>query len=442
MFYHNSRFNFKLADQSPDDIAGAILQPSVRAYPTLLGKRGSLIPEKQYSYLRQRLFDPQLYLADINKLVAGDVIVNLGTYPWFQCAHVAFEAKGAKGGARQWKREQAKAIRDSWRGAPATDADDIAVCARAAVQFQLAIGCEVIILPSPMTRAPGSYAAEAQWMEAGAAACRTLNVRVPVLATVAIADSALRHMRPGDSPLLQTVTAHVAACRGIAGAYIVLAQDAEDGYVCRNPDTLLSLLLLTDDLVRGAGLDVVVNYMGTFGAVAAAVGAKIWSSGYYRSQRRLRTSDMEDSSGRQLPRYYSTRLLGDVGVEKELDLVAAHAVGDRVLVDTEASRMLNQVLRSGGRVADVPQWQYRSTNVTAAMAHYNQSMHHLGVALDAHTPAERIESMQRRLDRAAALAYSVREVITDERRTTGHTDVTSQHIWQDVFNAWRQHANR
>ena len=47
-----------------------------------------------------------------------------------------------------------------------------------------------------MTRVPGSYVTETQWMDAGIEACRELRVSVPVYATVAIADTALRQQVP------------------------------------------------------------------------------------------------------------------------------------------------------------------------------------------------------------------------------------------------------
>jgi hypothetical protein len=247
----------------------------------------------------------------------------------------------------------------------------------------------------------------------------------------------LRQTVPGQNAFLQTVTAQIAARAGLAGAYIVIAQESRDEYVCTVPDTLLSLLLLTDDLVRGAGRSVIVNYMGTFGAVAAAAGAKIWASGFYRSQRRIRTTDMDDSGGRQFPRYFSLPLLGDIGLEEQLDLVARHPVRDRVLVNTSAAETLNDLLRAGGRVQDVAEWQYRQTNVRAASAHYNTLMHELGVKLDGTASERRVDVMNKFLLHAERMAVQVYDAITTGGSSVGPTETSHQHIWRSTFENWR-----
>lgn len=440
MFYHNTRYAFKLADQSPDTIAGGIVAASALTRPQLMQRARKTV--KQHPYLQHRLFDPQLYLADIDAQVASGAVVNLGTYPWFRCAPAEFKSSQQEGGVAQWKAEQSAQLIAAWPRAAATEAVEIADCVRASIELQQTFGCEAIILPSPMTRVPGSYAAESAWIDAGLEACRSLRVAVPVYATIAIADTALRQQRPGHSQFLQTVSAQVAARPGLAGAYIVLAQETEDGYCCKVPDTLLSLLLLTDDLVRGAGREVIVNYMGTFGAVARAAGAKIWATGYYRSQRRLRSSDMDDTTGRQFPRYYSTPLLGDIGVEDELDLVAAQATaGDRALVDTPPSEQLNKVLRAGGHVADVAEWQYRQGNFWAAAAHYNTLMHQLGTKLESVAPDRRVDVIHKVLTHAERVAEHVKDAITaNGRRSPGPTETSHQAIWQRVFEQWRSIA--
>jgi hypothetical protein len=432
MFYHNTRYRFKLAEQSPTDIAGGIIAASAMPRPQLM--RRSI---KSHSYLQHRLFDPQLYLADINPLVAAENVIKLGTYPWFRCAHEEFVSGEVIGGLRKWKDDQAPQLIKSWPGQVASSDEDIASSVRTAIQMQLALGCEAIILPSPMTRVPGQYADEARWIDAGLSTCSELRVAVPVFATVAIADTALRQMQPSQNPFLQIVTAQIASRPSLSGAYFVIAQESEDGYVCKNPDTLLSLLILVDDITRGAGREAIVNYMGTFGAVTFGIGARIWSTGFYRSQRRLRTSDMDDSEGRTYPRYYSAPLLGDIGVDEDLAIVARDPEVVRALVNTEASAKLNAVLVNRGQVGEVPEWEYRMTNTTAAIAHYNAQMSALGIQLEGVEPSNRVEVVHRMLRRAESLASRVRDVLTRGRRITGHTDVTHQTIWRQVFETWR-----
>src|SRR5467141_3550547 len=112
--------------------------------------------------------------------------------------------------------------------------------------------------------------------------------------TVAISDAVLRNTEPSENTFIQTITAQIASRSEISGAYVVLEQTVETGYVCVNENTLYGLLVLTDDLVRGASRRVIVNYIGPFGAVLAAAGASLWASGSYRSQRRMRLADQEE----------------------------------------------------------------------------------------------------------------------------------------------------
>lgn len=438
MFYHNTRYAFPLPAGSPDNVAGGIIAASAMPRPQLARRKFKRSP-----YLQHRLFDPQLYLADLNVASAGNAVVKLGSYPWFGCALEEFQS-GKAGGIPKWKLDQAPQLRSTWPGDAATDGREIATHVRACIEFQQTLGCEAIILPSPMTRSPGGgYAVEMQWLDAGLDACMELRIALPIYATIAIADSALLQLRPLDNPFLQTVTAQIGSRAGLAGAYVVVAQESEDpsSWICKSPDTLLSLLLIVDDIVRGAGRDVIISGMGAFGVVAFAAGARIWSTGYYRSQRRLRTSDFNDTNGRTVPRYYSTRLLGDVGVEYDLALLASDPRGRRVLTDTPASRELNDVLRAGGTPAEVPEWAYAPGPPTAAMAHYNHCMQEVASALDAVEPAQRIEVVASVLRRAESLAEHVRDIVTDRNRadeqSTKHTEFGAQRTWREVFDRWR-----
>lgn len=439
MFFHNTRYHFKLAEQSPD-LAGGIVGASAMIRPQLVQRIRKSV--REYPYLQHRLFDPQLYLSDIDPNVASGVVTKLATYPWFRCAHDEYVSDAHPGGVARWKEEQAAKLLAAWPRQAASSPADIDACARAAVEFQLAFGCEKILLPSPLTHVPGTYAMEAQWIDAGLAVCRALRVTMPIYATVALSDIALRQQNPRSSPFLQAIAAQIAARTPLAGAYLVVAQESiDDGYNCKVTDTLLSILLLTDDLVRGAGKDVIVNYMGTFGALATAAGASIWASGYYRSQRRLRLSDMDDQMGRQYPRYFSVGMLGDVGVEEDLDLVAAHAVRDRVLTDSPTAAALNKVLRAGGRTADVPEWEYSMTNIAAASAHYNTVMHLLGHALHSLSSERRIEVVNRVLVHAEGVAAQVTQALTaNGRKLSPQAELITAGVWRRVFEEWRQSA--
>jgi hypothetical protein len=442
MFYHNTRHSFPLPKGSPKDVAGGIIAASAMPQPNLVRRAFAKAP-----YLKRRLLDPQLYLATLDKDNASNNVTKLGTYPWFRCAVESYKS-GKAGGLPKWHADQSEALLKSWPGKVATDPAEIATCASSCVQLQEELECEAIILPAPMTRQPGgAYASEAAWIDAGIAAASERRSAKQLFATVAISDSALRELDPLKNPLLQAISAQIGSRDRLAGAYIVIAQDSEDpdSWVCRNPDTLLSLLVLVDDLVRGAGKEVFIGGVGTFGAVAAAAGARIWSTGYYRSQRRLRTSDFDDTNGRTVPRYFSLKLLSDIGVEHDLALLAKDPRtngkgGDSVFTDTPITKELNRVLLGGGAPGDVPEWTYALGRPTAAMAHYNHCMQRISTALDLLEPEARLERMQLALTRAEKVAERVGEVVTardrPDKQRTKHTDFGSQKIWRATFETW------
>jgi hypothetical protein len=99
MFYHNTRFHFKLADQSPDNIAGGILS----ACGIVSTPAGSAL-RQEVCYLQHRLFDPQLYLARLDARVCGEKVVNLASYPWFSTSTMNTRVARTHGGVRQWQK--------------------------------------------------------------------------------------------------------------------------------------------------------------------------------------------------------------------------------------------------------------------------------------------------------------------------------------------------
>ena len=69
----------------------------------------------------------------------------------------------------------------------------------------------------------------------------------------------LRGIDPPTNQLLETITSHIAARKELAGAYLTIDQSVDSGYACKNEEILFSLLLMVDDLTRGAGKRVVAN---------------------------------------------------------------------------------------------------------------------------------------------------------------------------------------
>src|SRR5207245_9303634 len=128
------------------------------------------------------------------------------------------------------------------------------------------------------TVATQHFQTETAWIDVGLAVCKELRVTLPVFATVALSDTVLRGVPPHEHPLLHTITNQIASREQLAGAYLVLEQTGDDQYVCTVRDSLMALMVVTDDLVRGASRQVIANYLRTIGAVLAGARAALLST--------------------------------------------------------------------------------------------------------------------------------------------------------------------
>ena len=436
MFYHNTKFKFALAEGSPSTIPGGII--AAHAMPAGQLLRRVRKDMRKNAYLQHRLFDPQMYLATLDANIARRPVVNLASHQWFAAHDVPEYDSDQHGTMKQWKDDHEDALVSTWRRSPPSDAISIAAATEAAIRYQVDLGCEAIILPSPLTTiAAAGYEAEVAWMNAGLDACRELRVSIPIYATIALSDTVLRGVDPLRHPLLHMITSQIAARDNLAGAYVVMEQTSEDGYACSTRETLLSLLLIVDDLARGAGKQSIVNYAGMFGAITKAVGAHVWSVGYYLSQRRLKLADFDERTGFAYPRFFSAKLNGDIGLESHLPAAVSSGFGDRLLTDTAASRPLRAALESGSYPAAVPQWTYRPGNITAAAAHFNEVACKVGTALHSLSRVEKIELTNRRLRESVALVDQLRGIGIER---SSSTDLLHQRVWLQVFEEWRSFA--
>ena len=436
MFYHNTKYSFKLRDGSPDNLAGGIIAASAMVRDQL--QRRELT---EHTYLGHRLFDPQLYLAGLDAARAQAAVVTLASYPWFGATGIdAYDSAQHKTLVNYKKAVGPKLIK-SWTRTPVTDLKAIRLAVRGAVSLQMEIGCEGIILPAPLIDNFGRGLVDAAtWIDAGIAACRDLRITRPIYATVALCDTILQNIPSRNNPILANVAGELKARREIAGAYVVIETRDGDAYSFEGEDTPRALLVLVDDLVRGAGRQVILNYAGTFGALCRAAGASVWSSGFNLSQRRLKSADLyRKAGGAQFPRYFSLALAGDIGIEEDLQKVAAARMLGKVLHDTEPARPLHEALRKGLGPDRVPAWAYEKSRTTAASAHYNTVMRDLGAALESHDDAGRITFVDSWLDNAAVLADRLRTAGITSSRVT---ELDHQEIWLRLFREWRKHAKR
>lgn len=376
------------------------------------------------------LFDPQLYLAALSCDTCSDTCTNLVGYPWFLRSEPDAYDSGKT--TQQGYRKQVRAqIKDLWKGLPERD-DDIDAAVRTAIDFQLRIGCDDLILPSPLTVDLGTtYATELRWLDRGLEAAQKSAPRKRAFATVAISDTCTFSAPAESSTLLEGILDQVSA-REPGGVYILIEQRVEPGYYLTSPHTFRTLLRLASEFKTAGIPTVLVAWVGTAGLPAIAAGADGWASGWYRSERRLKLDDLRnDSSGPAAPAFYSHRLGGEVHPQ-DLDKVRDANRLDLIEEETPWSRGLFRALRDGRSAKDLPDW----TN-HAARAHFNTVMIRETTTLLGLAPSQRTKHVARWLGEAERRARELAKIEDLHPRTAvGH-----QEIWREAFDVWATPTN-
>lgn len=436
-FLYNARTTFK-SSPTPQPVTGTIIAAAtLHALDFIKGERARDLT--RLKHLQRRMLDPQLYMASLDPAIDGPAVENLASYPWFHGQNLPEYDSGEYKNPTQWKQQQASSLLNAWtRRVPAQSAA-IRKSARGAVQLQKKLGCFAIILPTPLiTIADPSFERERDWIDAGIEAALELKISERLYATVAISEAVLRNVDPFDNPLIHTISNQIASRDELSGAYIVLEQSDPNSYVWKAHDPLLCLMILTDDLCRGAKKDAIINYCGSFGAVATAAGASSWASGYSQKQRRL---SLVAKSGRSHPRYYSVALAGDIGVEHDLERIHAQArvLANQLMTPSAADAKLRGALFAGRSIDEIPEWQYKLGNTPAAKRHYMEVVASFGAKLDSLSRSARVKEINRWLTEAQNIASQLAKVGFPG---TGHTDIVHQRVWLEVFEKWQSYATQ
>lgn len=409
MFYYNVKYTFPLQPHSPEIGTGGVIAASAMVSPQLAKRR------MKEMYLQQRLFDPQLYLGGLDAATCGGAVLKLATYPWFGLGVPDFNHKKSKGKPAdklgEWKKAAAPDLLKQWAEKPAPSAALIQTAATEAVRFQDALGCQAIILPSPLTQGVGDYQLETLWLDAGIEAARALRVTKPLFATVAFTDVLVRDVPGGKRHDIVNIAAE------------------------HPKDTAGAILRLVDALVGGGGKRVLVGYAGSFGAIARAAGAEGWVSGFYLTQRRLQLAGFEEKKGAAMPRYYSPTLLGDIGLEEDIAAVASTPLFKQLSFDSRPADPLHAALANGKTPADVPEWVFGKSILAAAKGHYNLCQVALDKAVEILGPVQRVAHVKRQLTAAAELAGRLKAAGLESGR---YTDLNHQTGWLEAFELWEK----
>lgn len=325
--------------------------------------------DKMYPHLERRLLDPQIYLAELNPRTCTKKCSYLAGYPWFPTKHYEpFNSDVYN--QRDWQRGLKENIHNLWLGSLPNNTEGIQAIVKSCISFQESINCESFILPSPLTvDQTTDYSTELNWLEIGLKVRKEVNDGKQALATIAITDSTFRLIDPWKNDLIDLVIDQVSS-RSPDGAYIVIEQSNEDGYYCTHPNTISSLLRLVYGLKTAGLKKIVVAYAGIAGFLSLLAGADIWSAGWYKSERKLKLKDIEDSDGRSYPAYYSHDFASEFHLENDLDKVSGTAILPRIQEKTDASALLLEALNSGQKASKATEWQYSVNRVNAAKEHF------------------------------------------------------------------------
>jgi hypothetical protein len=429
MYFYNARWRFKIGT-TPTAIPGSIIAASALSLVDLERRQFT-----KYPHMKRRFLDPQLYMATIDPSLDPKTVARLAAYPWFHGGEVPKYDSGEYGSRTKWKNQHKDDFVSLWTRTVPTKADAISKAAKSAVEFQLKIGCDGIVLPVPLTTiADQTLQAELEWIEAGIEACNQLKVTCPIYATVALSEAVL-HVPALKNPIVHSFSDHIAARTELAGAYVILEQTDPSEYFWSSRDPLMALAIIVDDLCRGAHKQVVVNYVGTFGLVASALGAEVWSSGYFLSARRF---SLKGKPGRAHPRYHSLALAGDIGLKNDLAQIRDAGMLDQCMTPTSADAVLRAAMKQGKSTANVPEWKYSPNNCTAAQQHYLEIASDTGAKLHAMKMKDRQEWVKKWLTNAVQLV----DQLEKQELLSMATDTSHQRVWLNVFKEWGTYATQ
>jgi hypothetical protein len=412
-------------------VSGGLIMASALPRHTLVRRR----LDRNYPYLRRRLFDPQLFLAGLNAVVARKACSNLSSYGWFPVSSGEEYSSSVQRQA-DWNRRTRAEIHREWIGSVPQTPSEIENAIRMALDLQMSIGCEALILPSPLTvDLATDYSLEISWLDQGLWMASEMFPGVARLPTVALSDSCLRVQDAQSNQLLDLILDQLTS-RAPEGVYLVLETANESGYYITHPNTIGSMLRLIHGLKEGGIRYVVVGFAGVAGILALAVGASAWSTGWYRGERRLKIVDFDDQTGMAVPTFYSHKLASEIHLERDVDSITRAGLLELVSDETSASAGLLRALRSGYPAASVVEWQYRRSNVGATREHFLNAMVRETTVMSRLRLEERVSMTRQWLSEADRLASTLLAM----GPFNGRTELRHQAAWAQAFERFLQQA--
>lgn len=420
MFFANLGFRWTVGSDI-ERLSGAVLLPSGNHRERLMRR----LPE-----FRRLLFDPQLYLIALNAEECTKTCARLATYPWFGVEITSFDSDA--GGLREWEASVRDKVRGSWRGKPG-DGDEVGDGCLSAIRFQIEIGCSHVILPAPLiTEREDEAETQARWLDAGIAAAESADAGQPLLATVAVSETALNDAAFESGGFLDTVVDQLSSREGVDGVYIVVVQ-THSGYPFDSPSKVQRCYLELTRRFADVGIgQILTNFTDVFGLVCMGVGATGFATGESQKLRRLSLECFKDEGGgKALPHYYAHRICGEFLSETDIASIRAARMLGRLRDVTPFSEPLLTALDAGRTAASVPAWAESQNNVAAAHKHFIQRVAFEARGLGRMSASERVEYVRNWLTDAVAtrLLLEKRLAADDVPEKIAPTDE-----WLDLFD--------
>lgn len=371
MFFHNLNHSWK--GNQPDEgstYEGVILNPS--AFERKSGMRRVLAGQVDAEMF---LFDPQLYLLDLQfpADVCPKFAKNLSTYPWIGLVPPDFDS----GQLRQFvEGEEEQSIEQRWKDRK-DPLSQWTLTVREAVNHQVEMGCDAIILPAPLIQDPETnLERDFDLLEKAIEVASPLTHGKPLYASIPLADSLLMHRDFLENPLIEAIPDTLSAMTGLAGVYIPFLQIATfpDQERMASQNCPGSLMRLARRLGSRTHLKAIFNFTESLGIVLHALGAQGYASGYNKKQRRLHVSDFFPSKGGGggFPKFYSLELCTDFLPSRGLERISKkRLLGPLSKDETNSSAPLFKALKARKPLSDsVPEWDEVQGNIKAARHHY------------------------------------------------------------------------
>jgi hypothetical protein len=393
------------------------------------------IPKKNKpAHFGNRLLDPQLYLANLSAAESPKACQYLASYPWFGIEGLP-TYDSAQISQREWKDLTLAQIVAEWPGVAPSDDAMVKKAVESCLDFQVQQqDCKAIIAPSPLTSDPNtSYDVELDWLDRSIAYAEAQKIDLPIYATVAITDSCLRYTAPSSNRLLDLILDTVSS-RAVKGVYLVIEQGAEpsERRQCASSKTLESILYFVHTFSKECNLEVIVNFLGHFGLVCQAAGAAGWASNWYKSLYRLRLAD-KLQGGRSFPSLWSSSINADIHLRDDLDQINRHNLLEEAMEITPFTVSLSAALKARDPVSKVPDWAYRSSNVTSAINHYLSSAIAQTILLESVSESGQLDFVEEKLEHASRLARRVQGILT-----TGATHLEHVPVWLEALKNHRR----